>query len=134
MKLIIVAAVGLAACGGGGGENVDLEGCMYLQAGPFTPVTAGAAMDGTAPSITAADGAYTVTLPASCAGYLSFASPDDTEYAVFTSRAVGVTSFSSTGIEVPPSAIATSSSQCTEIMGRYIIELPIATFFIAVGP
>jgi hypothetical protein len=131
--MIGLVVVACAACGGGG-ENVDKEGCMYLQAGPFTPVTAGAAMDASAPSIAAADGAYTVTLPATGAGYLSFASPDDTEYAVFTTRAVGVTAFTMTGTEISPSAIATSSSECTEIMGRYIIELPIASFNIAVGP
>ena len=127
------AALALAACGGTG-ENIDQEGCTYLEGGPFTPITAGPARDATAPAIEAAAGAYTITLPAGGRGYLSFDSPDDTEYAVFTDRNVAVVAFTPAGTAIPASAMSTSSAVCATIAGRHIIELPVGTFFFELGP
>lgn len=121
------------ACGGTG-ENIDTEGCMYLENGPFTAVTAGAAMDTSAPAVTAAEGGFTVTLPASGVGYLSFDSPDDTEYAFFTNRPVAVAAFTPSGTSVPPAASMNSSDVCATIQGRHIIELPVGLFYIGLGP
>lgn len=128
-----VILIPLAACGGTG-ENIDAEGCRYLEAGPFTAVTAGAAMDPTAPPIVADTGAYTVALPASGVGYLAFDSPDDTEYAVFTDRTVTVAAFTPAGTAIPASASSTSASACTIIHGRHIIELPVGRFYFGLGP
>ena len=129
----LVIALALAACGGTG-ETIDAEGCTYLADGPFSPVTAGTAIDASAPVITAAAGAFTVTLPAAGVGYLAFDSPDDTEYAFFTSRTVTVAAFTAAGVNIPPSASATSSSVCTDIHGRNIIELPVGRFYVGLGP
>ena len=131
MRRLILLLV--AACGGTG-ANIDREGCTFLDGGPFTAVTAGAAMDATAPAITAAEGAFTITLPGVGAGYLRFDSPDDTEYAVFTNRTVSVAAYTSTGTAIPPSAMSTSSGECATIMGRTIIELPVGPFYLAIGP
>jgi hypothetical protein len=126
-------AFALAACGGTG-ENIDAEGCTGLEDGPFVAITAGTVMDATAPAIEASTGAYTVTLPAAGPGYLSFNSTDDTEYAVFADRELAVAAFTPSGTEIPRSAKATSSSVCTAIKSRYIIELPVGPFFFALGP
>ena len=129
----LVIALPLAACGGTG-ENIDGEGCRYLESGPFTVVTAGTTMDAAAPAITAADGAFTVTLPAAGVGYLAFDSPDDTEYAVFTDRTVTVAAFTPAGTVIPASASSTSTSVCATVHGRHIIELPVGPFFFGLGP
>jgi len=128
-----IGVLALAACGGTGG-NVDKEACTYLDGGPYTEVTAGNAMDATAPPITADARAYRVTLPAAGVGYLSFDSLDDTEYAAFLDRTVPFAAFTPTGTMMPLSASATSAGACTTIHGRHIVELPISQFFIALGP
>jgi len=130
-KLALLVA--LTACGGTG-ENIDAEGCMYLEAGPFTAITAGATMDTTAPSIVADTGAYTVMLPAAGTGFLAFDSPDDTEYAVFADRSIAVAAFTPTGTEIMAAARATSTSVCAIVHQRDIIELPVGLFYLSLGP
>lgn len=130
--LALLIPVSLAACGSTG-TNIDAEGCTALMDGPFTSLAAGMAMDASAPTVTAA-GAFTITLPPSGAGYLAFDSPDDTEYAVFIDRSVAVTALTPGGTEIPPSAHATSTSVCSIVRERDIIELPVGLFYIAVGP
>jgi len=129
----VVIAVSLGGCGGTG-ANIDAEGCTYLDNGPFRPVSAGMALDTTAPAIAAEPRANTITLPTSGIGYLAFDSPDDTEYAVFTSRAVTFATFSPTGTPIPPSASTTTSSECTTIQGRHIVELAVGHFYFGLGP
>lgn len=129
----VTIGLALAACGGTG-EDIDAVGCTFLQAGPFVAITAGAARDGSAPAIDTGDHAFRVTLPAAAPGYLAFASPDDTEYAIFTSRTVDVAASTPAGTAIPPAAVASRSDVCAEIMGRTIIELPVGAFFLAVGP
>jgi len=125
--------IALTACGGTG-ENIDAEGCMYLEGGPFTAITAGTAMDATAPSIVADTGAFTVTLPASGVGFLGFDSPDDTEYAVFADRSITIAAFTPTGTEIMAAARATSTDVCTIVRQRDIIELPVGLFYLSLGP
>ena len=122
----------LAACGGTGAV-VDEEGCAALEGGTFTAITAGAAMDANAPAITI-DAAFTVTLPASGAGFVSFDSMDDTEYIVFADRSIAVDAFTPSGTKIMAQARATSTSVCTTVKRRDIIELPVGPFFFALGP
>ena len=131
--LTAVIALELAACGGTG-ENIDQEGCTYLDDGPYVAIVASAAMDATAPAIDAGAQAYRITLPASGPGYLSFDSPDDTEYAVFMNRNVEIAASTPTGTASPPAAMSASSTVCSTIKGRHIIELPVGRFFFALGP
>jgi len=125
--------VSLVTSCGGQGEVIDGEGCDYLESGPFTSVTAGLAMDTSAPSITAAGG-FTVTLPGAEVGFLSFDSPDDTEYIVFADRPVAVAAFTPSGTEITAQARATSISACTIVQRRDIIELPVGLFYFGLGP
>lgn len=132
MRSMFASVCLLAACGGNG-EVVDNEGCAFLESGPFTPITAGTTMDETAGAIQA-DGAFAVTLPASGVGFLSFDSPDDTEYIVFADRSVEVAAFTPTGREIMPQAQATSTNACTIVKRRDIIELPVGLFYFGLGP
>ena len=128
MLLVVVAACG------GTGENIDAEACTDLQAATTGDITAGEAMDATAPAVEAPTHALHITLPASGTGYLSFNSTDDTEYALFTDRWIDIKAFTPTGTEVPPQAMSMSSSVCGEIKGRHIIELAVAQFYFKLGP
>lgn len=131
--IALVLLVAAAACGGTG-ANIDSEGCRFLDNGPFTAITAGTTMDATAPAIVEGGGAYTITLPGSGVGYLSFESPDDTEYAIFTDRTVAVAAFTLAGTSIQPAASMNSSDVCATVQGRHIIELPVGPFFFGLGP
>jgi len=133
MRSILTLISSLSIACGGNGAAVDAEGCMALEGGSFTPVTAGTAMDTTAGTITA-DGAYAVTLPDSSIGFLGFDSPDDTEYIVFADRSVAVAAFTPAGMEIMAQARATSTSVCTVVQRRDIIELPVGLFYFGLGP
>ena len=122
----------LSACGGTG-ESLDADGCASLQDGPFTTITAGAAKDATAPAITT-EGAFTVTLPATGVGYVSFESLDDTEYIAFADRTLTIAAFTPTGTEIMASARATSVSACSIVHRRDVIELQVGMFYFALGP
>jgi hypothetical protein len=134
MRTLLVSLLLVVAACGSPGQDIDQAGCQYLEAGPFTPVTAGTARDATAPAIATDHRAYTTTLPAAGTGYLQFDSLDDTEYAAFLDRMVWLAVLACAGVAIPPSAIGTRSRECTTVMGRYIVELPVAQFYIALGP
>jgi len=137
-RLAIIIAVGSLVVAGCGDEhqeeNIDEEGCEHLTQGPFVNVTAGAALDVTAPAIAADHKAYNVALADGKVGYVSFASSKEGDIVLFLDRdvAVAVSDAKSTAVAIEESS--KSSAACKDIAGRHVVPLGVGTYYIAFGP
>lgn len=129
----VLIFAGAAACGDEE-PSVDAEGCEHLEEGPYMNVTASAARDATAPAVSASHMAYTTTLPAGAAGYVSFAAPEATDYIVFLDKPVPFTVFDASGAMVAIELSETSSPECATIRGKHTFELGVGTAYFGLGP
>lgn len=133
--MLTLASAGLAACGDEEPHaDLDVEGCEHLEGGPFTTVTASAARDATAPTVSASHMAYTITLPAGAVGYVSFPAQEATDYVVFLDKPVPFMAFDAAGATVAIEESATSSPVCATIRGKHTFELPVGTAAFGLGP
>ncbi len=136
LSACLLSSALLAGCGGEKNE-ADVEGCEHLQEGPAAAVTATATASG-APSVRNDHKRYDITLPAGSGGNVgsvSFEAGEASDYVFFlgsnvTLKVTNVTS----GQAVTFEESATSSTECTEVKGRYVAPLQVGTYTLTFGP
>ncbi len=137
--IAFLALAPFAACGDDDPavESVDVEGCEHLQEGPAVAVTATLVGDTTTPAIAGDHKRYDVTLLAAGgqrAGVVSFAAAEATDYVFFFDASVPLEIIDSAGTVVAIEASTTSSTECTDIKARHVVELAVGTYFLELGP
>jgi hypothetical protein len=138
MKLfsaVLLSSALLVACGEEAEETADTEACEHLKEGPTSPVTAVAT--GMGPAVSNDHRRYDITLvdvTGGKGGSVSFAAAEGIDYILFTGADVPVTVKNSGGTAVNPEASATSSSECTEVKGRFTYPLSVGTYTLTFGP
>ena len=135
LSLTLPLAFTWFACGGDGdqGDDIDVEGCEHLAEGPYEDVLA-AADAADAPAVSNDHTAYTITLPDGAPGYVSFAAAEATDYVFFFDQDVDLALATAGGDPLPLEVSATSSATCTTIKGRHVVELPVGTAVLQLGP
>jgi hypothetical protein len=135
LSACLLSSALLAGCGGEKNE-ADVEACEHLQEGPAAPVTATASASG-APAVSNDHKRYDITLPAGTGGNVgsvSFAAAEATDYVFFTGSTVTLKVTSASGQEVTFEESATSSTECTNVKGRYVAPLQVGTYTLTFGP
>ncbi|HYO64921.1 MAG TPA: hypothetical protein VEU33_02460 [Archangium sp.] len=135
LSACLLSSALLAGCGGEKNE-ADVEGCEHLQKGPGAAVTATAAASG-APAVSNDHKRYDITLPAGTggnAGSVSFAAAKASDYVFFLGSNVTLKVTNASGAEVAFEESATSSTECTQVKGRYVAPLQVGTYTLAFGP
>lgn len=123
-------------CSSSGTPNIDVEGCEHLKEGPPVAVTAAATAD-LAPAVDADHMRYDVALidvTGGKGGFVKYAAPEATDYLFFLGADVPVQFLDAANAPVAPEESTTSSTVCTEIKGRHLIELAVGTYAIKIGP
>lgn len=135
LSACLLSSALLAGCGGEKNE-ADVEACEHLQEGPAASVTATASASG-APAVSNDHKRYDITLPAGSGGNVgsvSFAAAEATDYVFFTGSTVTLKVTSASGQEVTFEESATSSTECTNVKGRYVAPLQVGTYTLTFGP
>jgi hypothetical protein len=135
LSACLLSSALLIACGSPP-NPADVEACEHLKEGPSAAVTATAATSG-APAVSNDHKRYDITLPAGTGGNVgsvSFAVSEASDYILFTGANVPVKVTSSAGQEVAFEENATSSPQCGEVKGRYVVPLQVGTYTLTFGP
>lgn len=133
---VALAAGAASACGGGGdgGEpTLEEDACEHLQETASTAVTASLSSNG-APAIDSDHVRYDVTLVANTAGWVSYASAEAADYAFFLDADVPVAFFDGSGTALPVEASGTTSTACAEIAASHLLEVPVGTVNVRLGP
>ncbi|MDC0708501.1 hypothetical protein POL68_08475 [Stigmatella sp. ncwal1] len=118
------------------GESIDVEGCEHLQEGPSAPITAAATATG-APAVSNDHKRYDISLvdvTGGKGGSVTFAASEAGDYLFFVSEDVPLAIRTINGVAVEPEEVAKSSSECSEIKGRYTVELSVGTHVLTFGP
>jgi hypothetical protein len=135
LSACLLSSALLIACNNA--NEADVEACEHLQEGPSAAVTATSATSG-APAVSNDHKRYDITLPASTGGNyvgsVSFAVGEASDYVLFTGATVPVKVTSSAGAEVAFEESATTSTECTEVKGRYVVPLQVGTYTLTFGP
>jgi len=136
LSACLLSSALLAGCGGEKNE-ADVEGCEHLQEGPSAAVTASASATGTLPSVSNDHKRYDITLPAgsggSNVGSVSFAAAEASDYVFFLGSNVTLKVTNASG-EVAFEESATSSTECTNVKGRFVAPLQVGTYTLTFGP
>jgi len=131
----LVSLVSLLAGCPGPQAHEDDELCEHLQEGPAESVTATATGEG--PLVAADHTRYDVTLVAVAGGNggsVGFAADEAGDFVIALDGAVPLVLTDSSGATVAAETTATSSEACTEIRGRYVVELSVGTYQLTFGP
>lgn len=130
-----VALVASACSGGDGGGEPTLaeDACEHLQETTSTAVTASLSSSG-APAIDSDHVRYDVTLVADSANWVSYASAEAIDYAFFFDADVPVAFFDGSGTSLPIEESGTTSPACAEIQASHLVELPVGTVNVRLGP
>ncbi len=115
-------------------DPADTEACGYLMSGPYAPVTATTAKDGSTPSVAGDHKAYTITLPATGVGYVKFNAPDAVTYAAYLDRDVKFAAQNGQSQPVAVTAVEDTAEGCMATQKKYTFELPAGPAFFALGP
>lgn len=129
-------ALSLIACGGDDHDDTDaadVEACEHLAEGPYEDVFAAADADAP-PAVSNDHTAYAILLPDGAPGYVSFAAAEATDYIFFFNQDVDLALTTADGDPLPIEASTTSSAACTTIKGRHVVELPVGTAVLELGP
>lgn len=126
--------ISLLACSGGKTEDPEEHACEAIgEAG--TTITAAAAMDDTAPSITPGEDPYTVTLVDSAAGYVAIEVAEDTPALLFMGTADVAADLympDGTAMGLPDAAPVEA---CAEVPEHFDLDLHDAgTWYLELGP
>ncbi|HEX8434844.1 hypothetical protein [Archangium sp.] len=130
----------LTACGNT--NEADVEGCEHLKEGPSAAVTATVPPTDNAPPVPAVSNdhkRYDITLPAGTGGTtgnvgsVSFAVSEPSDFVLFLGTNVPV-KVTRAGAEVAFEETATSSEECGEVKGRYVVPLQVGTYTLTFGP
>jgi hypothetical protein len=117
-------------------ESLDAEGCAHLQKGPATPITATAAASG-APAVNTDHRRYDISLidvTGGKGGSVTFAVAEEGDYLFFINEDVPMAIRTSGGEVRTPEEVVKSSTECSEIKGRYTVELGVGTHVLTFGP
>lgn len=126
----------LVGCSGDEEESADVEGCEHLQNGPATAITATPGAAG-APEVSNDHKRYDVTLvdvSGQKGGSIAFAASEAADYVFFLNTDVPFAVASAGGQAVAIEESAKSSTECTDIKGRYIVPLEVGTYTLSFGP
>lgn len=131
---MIALLISLFACSGETPEDPEAHACEVIdEAG--TAITAAAAMDATAPSITPGETPYTVTLVESAPGYVAIEVAEDTPALLFMGTADVAADLylpDGTAMGLPDPAPVEA---CTEIPEHYDLDLhETGTWYLELGP
>jgi hypothetical protein len=135
LSACLLSSALLAGCGGEKNE-ADVEGCEHLQEGPSAAVTATAAASG-APAVSNDHKRYDISLPTGSGGNVgsvSFAAAEASDYVFFLGSNVTLKVTSASGETVTFEESATSSTECTQVKGRYVAPLQVGTYTLTLGP
>lgn len=135
LSACLLSSALLAGCGGEKNE-ADVEGCEHLQEGPSAAVTATTAASG-APAVSNDHKRYDISLPAGSGGNVgsvSFAAAEASDYVFFLGSNVTLKVTSASGETVTFEESATSSTECTQVKGRYVAPLQVGTYTLTLGP
>jgi hypothetical protein len=135
LSACLLSSALLAGCGGEKNE-ADVEGCEHLQQGPGAAVTASASATGTLPAVSNDHKRYDISLTAGTGGNVgsvSFAVAEASDYVFFLGSNVTLKVTNGSG-EVAFEESATSSTECTNIKGRYVAPLSVGTYTLTFGP
>lgn len=116
-------------------ESADVEGCEHLQEGPAVALTA--TTTGTPPAVGNDHRRYDVTLvdgTGGKTGSVSFAAAEATDYVFFTNVDVPLVIRNSSGTVVDVEEHTTSSAECADIKGRFVVPLTVGTHTLTFGP
>ncbi|EAU62707.1 hypothetical protein STIAU_7222 [Stigmatella aurantiaca DW4/3-1] len=100
------------------------------------PITAAATSAG-APAVSNDHKRYDISLVDATGGKggsVTFAASEEGDYLFFVSEDVPLTIRTANGVAVEPEAVAKSSTECSEIKGRYTVELGVGTHVLTFGP
>ena len=131
-----LTSLAMAACGGDDHDDADaadVEACEHLAEGPYEDVFAAADADAP-PAVSNDHTAYAILLPDGAPGYVSFAAAEATDYIFFFNQDVDLALTTADGDPLPIEASTTSSAACTTIKGRHVVELPVGTAVLELGP
>ncbi|HYO56060.1 hypothetical protein [Archangium sp.] len=134
LSACLLSSALLAGCGKS--NEADVEGCEHLKEGPSASVNASASASG-APAVNNDHKRYDITLPAGSGGNtgsVSFAASEAIDYVFFLGADVPLKVTNASGQEVAFEASTKSSTQCTEIKGRYVAPLQVGTYTLTFGP
>lgn len=134
LSAVLLSTALLAACGGE--ESADAEACEHLKEGPASTVTAAATASG-APAVNNDHRRYDITLAdinGGKGGSVSFAVAEAATYVLFTTVDAGLGVKNANGQDVTVSQRTTSSTECTEVKGRYTVPLTVGTHTLSFGP
>ena len=136
LSVCLLSSALLAGCGGEKNE-ADVEGCEHLQEGPAASVSATASASG-APAVSNDHKRYDISLPAvsggNNVGSVSFAAAEASDYVFFLGSNVTLKVTNASGETVTFEESATSSTECTNVKGRYVAPLQVGTYTLTFGP
>ncbi|WP_375766022.1 hypothetical protein NR798_30535 [Archangium gephyra] len=136
LSVCLLSSALLAGCGGEKNE-ADVEGCEHLQEGPGAAVSASASATGTLPAVSNDHKRYDISLPAGNGGNVgsvSFAAAEASDYVFFLGSNVTLKVTNSSGETVSFEESATSSTECTNVKGRYVAPLQVGSYTLTFGP
>jgi hypothetical protein len=111
---------------------INDRGCMYLAAGPFTPVMGAPNFSYSAPPVMSSPPAFRVQIRGSA--HLSFTPPAVGEYVFFTSAPISLVVFALDGNLLPVKALSTVIPECRQVAGRQAFDLTPVPYVIRLGP
>ena len=136
LSACLLSSALLVGCGGEKNE-ADVEGCEHLQEGPAASVSATASASG-APAVSNDHKRYDISLPAGSGGNnvgsVSFAAAEASDYVFFLGSNVTLKVTNASGEAVTFEESATSSTECTNVKGRYVAPLQVGTYTLTFGP
>lgn len=117
-------------------ESLDAEGCAHLQKGPSAPITATAAASG-APAVNTDHKRYDISLidvTGGKGGSVTFAVAEEGDYLFFINEDVPMSIQTINGVAIQPEEVVKSSTECSDIKGRYTVDLGVGTHVLTFGP
>lgn len=115
-------------------ESPDEEACEHIKDGPFGDVAAGSDQ-GSAAEIKADHRAHRVFLKKNEQGWVKFAADEAGEILFFADTTLEVRPFDDQGTEISFETTATSVDACTEVKGKYVLDVESAGIvFLRLGP
>jgi hypothetical protein len=110
--------------------ETDMEGCEHTKEGPAVAAQAIASAGPSAPVVADDHKRYDVTL-VNGKGVVKFQSGAAKDYIFFANEATQLAVTDATGKAVALEASATSSPACSEIKGRFLVELDVGVYYVS---
>jgi hypothetical protein len=118
-------------------ENPNVEACEHIEMGPAVALTAATTSSASAPKLGDDHKRYDVSMvdvTGGKGGYVSFAASKAGEYIFFTTAPVTLKVKTSAMADVAVESSAAMIAECTQVKGRFVYDLEVGTYIIAIGP